>query len=62
MTSNKMIELMKKKIINKTEEYAVTHENINQNEPDDNNENKLDEKTVAYVSDIIVSTKESKYR
>ena len=38
MTSNKMTELMKKKIVDKTEEYAGTHENINQNEPDYNNE------------------------
>ena len=30
--------------------------NINENEPDDINENELDEDTVAYVSDIIVST------
>ena len=44
MTSNKMTELMKKKIVDKTEEYAGTHENINQNEPDYNNEKELDKK------------------
>ena len=36
--------------------------NINENEPDDINENELDENTVAYLSDIIVSTKGSDFR
>ena len=34
----------------------VQHKNINDNEPDDINENKWYENTVAYVSDIRVST------
>ena len=35
---------------------------INENEPDDINENKLDENKVAYVSDIRVSTEGSDLR
>ena len=57
MTSKNMKEWMHKKSKNEAEEYAVIHKNINNNEIDDINENKLDKNTVAYVSDTRVSTK-----
>ena len=43
---------MHKNIVNKAEEYAEIHKNINDNEPYDINKNKLDENTVSYISDI----------
>ena len=50
MTSNKMKQWTQKNIVNEAEEYAGIHKNINENEPDGINENKLDENTVAYLS------------
>ena len=55
MTSNNMKECMHQNIVNEAEEYASIHKNINENEPDDPNDTKLDENTVAYVSDTRVS-------
>ena len=62
MTQKKIKEWMQKNIVNEAEEYSGIHQNINKNEPDDINENKLDENIVAYVSDTIVSTERSYLR
>ena len=59
MTFKNMKEQIQKNIVNEEEEYAGKHKNINQNEQNDINENKFDENTVAYVSDIRVSTEGS---
>ena len=55
MASNKMKEWVQKNIVNEAEEYAGMNNSINENEPDDTNENKLDKNTVTYVIDIKVS-------
>ena len=62
LTSNKMKEQIQTNIVDKAEEYAGMHKNINENEPDDIHENELDENTVAYVSNIRVSTEVSDMR
>ena len=59
MTQDNMKEWMQKNIVNESEEYSGIHKNINENEPYDINENKFDENTVAYKSDIKVSTEGS---
>ena len=59
MKFKNMKEQIQKNIVNEEEEYAGKHKNINQNEQNDINENKFDENTVAYVSDIRVSTEGS---
>ena len=59
MTFKNMKEQIQKNIVNEEEEYSGKHKNINQNEQNDINENKFDENTVAYVSDIRVSTEGS---
>ena len=57
-----MKECMHQNIVNEAEEYASIHKNINENEPDDPNDTKLDENTVAYVSDTRVSKEWSDLR
>ena len=49
-------------IINEAKAYAVIHEDINENEMYDIHENKVDENTFTYVSDITVSTEVSYLR
>ena len=61
MTSNKMKEWMQKNIVNEPEEYVGIHKKINENESNDINEKK-NENTVAYVSDIRVSIEGSYLR
>ena len=62
MISNKIKKWLQKNIVNEEEEYAGKHKNINENEKNDINEKKFDENTVAYVSDIRVSTEGSDFR
>ena len=62
MTPENMKEWAQNNIVNVTEEYAGIHKNINENEPYDINDNKLDENIVAYVSDIRGSTEGSDLR